>query len=499
MTDRVRPISIAVAALGGQGGGVLAQWIVDLAEANGYLAQSTSVPGVAQRTGATIYYLEIFPRAEAERAGKDPVLALMPVSGDVDIVIASELMEAGRAIMRGFVSPDLTTLIASSHRVYAIGEKEAMGDGRADDAEVREAARKAAKRLVLFDMQAAAEDTGSVISAVLFGALAGSGALPFPREAYEQTIRDTGKAVEANLAGFARGFEGAQREPETDVPSATPAPAPRLSDAEFAARVNALPGPVRETAAYGVARLVDYQDRRYADLYLDRLEALAANASGANDPDHRLLKEAARYLALWMGFEDVIRVADLKTRRERMEKVREEVRARPDQFFYTVEFFHPRYEEFCDTLPAPLGRALMNADWLRKLTKPLFSEGRLIQTAKLSGFLPLYFLSKLRRIRRSTLRFKRENAQIEAWLAKVSQLAPENYALGVEVAQLPRLIKGYGETHERGFDRYQRIMARVDDLMSKDDGAERLRNLREAALADEEGRTFAKAIGAEAA
>ena len=51
---KVRPITIAVLALGGEGGGVLADWIVDLAQHGGYLAQTTSVPGVAQRTGATI-------------------------------------------------------------------------------------------------------------------------------------------------------------------------------------------------------------------------------------------------------------------------------------------------------------------------------------------------------------------------------------------------------------------------------------------------------------
>jgi len=499
MSDRIRPISIAVAALGGQGGGVLAQWIVDLAEANGYMAQSTSVPGVAQRTGATIYYLEIFPRAEAEKAGKDPILALMPVSGDVDIVVASELMEAGRAVMRGFVSPDLTTLITSSHRVYAISEKEAMGDGRADDHEVREAARKAAKRLVLFDMQKAADETGSVISSILFGALAGSGALPFPREAYEETIRQTGKAVKPNLIGFARGFEGAEGKLPDTIEAPVPTSVPRLSDEAFAGRVNALPVPARENAAYGVARLVDYQDRAYADLYLDRLKSLAAKCEAAGDSDHKLMKEAARYLALWMGFEDVIRVADLKTRGERTEKVREEVRAAPGQYFYTVEFFHPRYDEFCDTLPAPIGRAFMKADWLRRLTAPLFAEGRLIQTAKLSGFLPLYFLSKLRRIRRSTLRYKRENGYIEAWLDKLGALAETDYALAAEMAQLPRLIKGYGDTHERGLTRYQAIMAHIDSLKGSADGADRLRALRDAALADEDGQSFHKAISPQAA
>ncbi len=36
-----------ISVVGGEGGGVLADWIVDLAERGGYLAQATSVPGVA--------------------------------------------------------------------------------------------------------------------------------------------------------------------------------------------------------------------------------------------------------------------------------------------------------------------------------------------------------------------------------------------------------------------------------------------------------------------
>src|SRR5947209_2080084 len=172
-----RAIKIAILAMGGEGGGVLADWIVDLAEHGGYLVQTTSVPGVAQRTGGTIYYLELFPRAAAEAAGKEPVLALVPVPGDVDIVLASELMEAGRAVQRGLVTPDVTTLIASTHRVYAMTEKIALADARVSAPALLEGCRTAAKSLVAFDMAAIAEATGSVISAVLFGALAGANAL----------------------------------------------------------------------------------------------------------------------------------------------------------------------------------------------------------------------------------------------------------------------------------------------------------------------------------
>ena len=136
MTNQVQPIKIAILAMGGEGGGVLADWIVDMGEVNGYIAQTTSVPGVAQRTGATIYYVELYPDAQAHADGGQPVLALMPLPGDVDVVLASELMEAGRAVQRGLVTRDRTTLIASTHRAFSIAEKSAMGDGRVDPSQL---------------------------------------------------------------------------------------------------------------------------------------------------------------------------------------------------------------------------------------------------------------------------------------------------------------------------------------------------------------------------
>lgn len=195
LPDRDR-ITIAILALGGEGGGVLADWIRELAEKNGYVAQCTSVPGVAQRTGSTIYYIEMVKRSAAGANRPDPVLAMMPVPGDVDIVIASELMEAGRAILRGFVSEDRTTLIGSTHRVYAISEKSALGDGTATGQRILDTAERRARRFISFDMAAAAGKASSVISSVMFGALAGSEALPFPREAFEGAIRHGGKAVD---------------------------------------------------------------------------------------------------------------------------------------------------------------------------------------------------------------------------------------------------------------------------------------------------------------
>jgi indolepyruvate ferredoxin oxidoreductase beta subunit len=210
-----RPITLAILALGGEGGGVLADWIVAVAEQQGCFAQNTSVAGVAQRTGATVYYVEIFPpSAAASRNGassvrREPVMSIFPTPGEVDVVIASELMECGRAIQRGFATADRTTLITSTSRVYSIDEKMALGDGRVDDASLLNSARNASKKLVAADFAAMAEEAGSVISASLFGAVAGSGALPFTREQFEAPIRAFGKGVESSLAAFAAGFDAA--------------------------------------------------------------------------------------------------------------------------------------------------------------------------------------------------------------------------------------------------------------------------------------------------
>src|SRR5271170_3498308 len=173
-----RPICVAVFAMGGQGGGVLSDWIVELAESRGWHAQSTSIPGVAQRTGTTLYYVEMLP----PKGGRAPILSLIPAQGEVDVVLATELMEAGRSILRGLVTPDRSTLIASTHRLFAVAEKEKPGDGIADPAVVMEATEVAAKRVIAFDMESVAIKNGSVISACMFGALAASGTLPFARD-----------------------------------------------------------------------------------------------------------------------------------------------------------------------------------------------------------------------------------------------------------------------------------------------------------------------------
>ena len=494
---RNEPIKIAVLAMGGEGGGVLADWIVDLGESNNWFAQTTSVPGVAQRTGATIYYVELFPGAN-EPGARSPVLAQAPLPGDVDIVLASELMEAGRAVQRGLVAPDITTLVTSTHRVYSITEKSALGDGRVDSDVLLRQTRRAAKHFISFDMAEVAERTGSVISAVLFGALSGTGVLPFSRQQFESTIERGGLGVKPSLRAFDAGFTGA-REAQTERTAATasvaaaPAPVPRPRHpavARLVERACGLPQGARELAIEGIRRLVDYQDPDYARLYLDRLDQLAAAPGGQ---DAELLGETARHLALWMSYEDTMRVADLKTRGSRFDRVRDEVRCGTDQVLDIAEFMHPRLDEICESLPAGLGRWLSRPNWAHRFVSRFTQKGRVINTSSLGGFLLLHSLARLRRWRRVTLRYELENARIEAWLQRVRTLSAINPLLSLEAVQCQRLVKGYGDTHARGLRNYETLMS-VVDRHHRTLAPTTLRELRDAALADEHGKKLRQSL-----
>jgi indolepyruvate ferredoxin oxidoreductase beta subunit len=482
-----QPIKIAILAMGGEGGGVLADWIVDMGEANGYVAQTTSVPGVAQRTGATIYYVELYPEAQAQADGGRPVLALMPLPGDVDVVLASELMEAGRAVQRGLVTRERTTLVASTHRVYSIAEKSAMGDGRVDSAELLAHADRAAKRFIRFDMAQAAEEAGSVISAVLFGALAGAGVLPFSRAQFEATIERGGVGVKPSLKAFGAAFVRAQGAAVEEAPMDLPAAAPQPKHPAVRALVERVqrdfPASVHPVLLEGVRRLIDYQDLAYAGLYLDRAAAIASLPS---QDEHRLLRETARHLALWMSYEDTARVAALKTRSSRFERVRGEAGVKDGQVLAINEYMHPRLQEICETLPAGIGRWLMNSSLPRRLVEGLTRKGRVIQTSSLHGYLMLSTVAAMKRWRRSTLRYAEENRRIEEWLQRIAATAASHPELAVEVAQCQRLVKGYSDTHERGLRNYDTVMAAFQRAGAGLAPAT-LRELRDAALADEHG------------
>src|SRR5439155_1461045 len=115
---------------------------------NGYRVHGTSIPGVAQRTGSTTYYVELVTDREAS---EDPVFSLYPVPGALDVLLAPEFLEVGRMIEAGFVSPAHTTVVCSTHRLYTIHEKTATGRAIYPRERLDALARATARRPVAFD------------------------------------------------------------------------------------------------------------------------------------------------------------------------------------------------------------------------------------------------------------------------------------------------------------------------------------------------------------
>lgn len=490
-----RPISIAIVAMGGQGGGVLTDWIVQLAESHGWVAQSTSVPGVAQRTGATIYYIEAMPSLD----GRKPILSLMPMPGDVDVVIAAEFMEAGRSILRGLVTPDRTTLIASNHRSLAIGEKIAPGNGIADNGAVTGAIGVAAKSEIIFDLNALAIEHGSVISAAMFGALASAGVLPFSRESYLDVIRAGEKGAKASIETFEAAFDRVKTgssdvAPPAQSKQANTIASPATPDPHFAGLVarlkQELPESTMAVGRAGLNKVVDFQDVAYGAEYLDILGALHTadrNCSGA-DRDYAFTQAGAKYLANAMTYDDVIRVADLKTRSGRRARIESELELSQGQLLQTTEFMHPRMEEVMGMLPASFGRWLGARPRLLGWLDRRVNKGRRVRTYSLPWFLALYVVGGLRGLRRRSLRHAVEIAHRDEWLSAATDAVRTNYQLGVEILQCRRLVKGYSDTHSRGLSKFDKTLAAIKLVERREDAADWARRLREAALKDSAGK-----------
>lgn len=450
-----RPISILLGALGGQGGGVLADWLVEAALHAGYPAQATSTPGVAQRTGATTYYFELFPE---KSPAAHPIFALFPSSGDVDLIAALEPTEAGRAMERGHVT-DITTVITAGERMYSTAEKVAAGDGTIAVRPVLEAVDQAAKSLVALNMKEINGGNSQKNNAILFGAIAESGVLPLEIDDCRAAIEGKGVAVQPNLEGFETGRQ-AFRDGGNGVPK-DPSKVFNSAPAEFGDALSKYPEALRPIISHGIARLVDYQNADYARRYLDRLGEVDAVDNSA---DKRVVEAVARHLAAWMSYEDVIRVAQLKTRPDRFPKIRKELAIDADIPLQLTDFFKPGREESLGVFPA-----WVNA-MVPKSKDQKVGQGRALKwpTSSAWGYATLKLMAAMRPIRPKGEQFAEEQAKIETWLDAIKSAAPVDADLATGTAKLAIWSRGYGQVRREGQERLQTILADWQNRLSAD-------------------------------
>jgi indolepyruvate ferredoxin oxidoreductase beta subunit len=272
-----------------------------------------------------------------------------------------------------------------------------------------------------------------------------------------------------------------------DLTAAKSPPAPLLQRGEPDRVRREFPIPLHSLLDEAVARLTDYQDPAYAALYLDRIRGVLAvdREAGGEPGGWQLTQEASRLLALWMSYEDVIRVADLKTRASRFARVRKEAAAKDGQPVVVTDYLKPSANEIADILPPAWAARLRGNAGAGRAVK--------LRTSDVSGFLAMRLTAALKPLRRRSSRFIEEQALIERWLGAIKRLgfAVLDAELALEIVQCARLVRGYGETWRKSREAFVKILdTLVENEQAVAKGADALklaiRNARNAALVYEE-------------
>ena len=473
--------TLLIAAMGGEGGGVLSQWLSQVLEAAGYRVQYTAIPGVAQRTGATTYYMEFFPEKDIP-PGKEPAFSLLPMPGNIDVAIATELAEIGRLINKGYISKR-TLLIGSTHRHFATSEKMAMGDGRMFDEPVKNAAAKAAGQVCLLDFANLAQTAGAIINACVFGAFAKLNTYQLSADSLREVLL-SGKAAATNLKAFELGYQKAALGFVEDVANEVSTREAGVIDEALADRIHeTYPEHLSEFLLLCTSRVDEYQDSKYAELFLDRLRPLLQYDDSV---DKQLIKETARQLTLWMCFNDLIRVAQLKLAPERRQQIREHHGLKSGQRLQVTEFFKPGLEELAAVLPPALGKKLLSFA-AQKDRREKYALSLRLKSTGMFGQICLHTLASLRRWRRGMHRYQHEQENITRWLEQVYKLASTTPDAALAFVASARLLKGYGETWQRGERSFRIIEAALPAISARDNPAEIIGDLNAAALQDPEG------------
>ena len=492
LASRPRAKRILIGTVGGQGGGVLSDWLVHGLLNAGWRATSIGLLGLSQRAGTVTYYCEAIPGH-----GKTPITSVFATPGDVDLLIGQELLELGRLVFGGFASPTCS-IIGNSTRYLTTMEKMPAEGGIYDSGIIaRAVAELAPGRHHVVDAQRLVMEAGLpalTSNAMLLGAAIASPAFDLPREPFHEAIRESEVNVKASIAAFDLGYD---RVKDGSLPRMMVEGHATQDGAELARqRRGRLPENQRKAyddllaqaakrygdkmhlvLAEALYRLIDYQDVAYAEDHLARV-ARMAQQKGADSPD--LLAAYAQHLANWMTYEDAARVAQLKTRPERFARIRRDFGIK-DQGYVVTDYLVPDMEQMLGGMP----RGVANfVEKIGRAFNPEFDKLKFPMRIKTSGFWGhslMRGMSWLKGMRRGSRRYAQEQELLARWASAIVAQAAKHPQLGLLAADAGRIVKGYGRVRQdaladlwsfldEGLPRIERLMqagGSVDVLGSK--------------------------------
>jgi indolepyruvate ferredoxin oxidoreductase beta subunit len=493
MAKAKAPITVLIAAVGGQGGQLFAQWFFDAARIAGFAPVGVGLPGLSQREGATTYYLEFFTNPE-----DTSLFSPFPEKGQVQILIGLELLELLRAIQSGYFSAD-GVIVGSTHRILTAEEKLPIKGGFITEQQALPILHRAARQCIVFDAVKATSLAGlseRAANAILLGALAASEVLPFPTYAFRKAIEHYGVAVNLNLRAFEFGLKYREWSDKLNqlesewMTEWEQIPEPNLPESvrrkmEALSLDNEMASTLKQAARW----LCHYQDAQYFARYLDCLQAIFEHdrESGSS---LLVTKEVARVLALRMAYEDAIRVAQLKTQRQRFARLRREHHIADDVVYSVVDFFSPDWNELTGLLPVkvtgdeghgttkfqspiPDPQSLSEVEDLPTLPSQVEELKRpavqlKLETTSLLGFLMLKALLLLKPLRPYSQRFRNEWEAIMEWLSAVDWALSDDYDFAFLVARSGEMVRGYGRTRRKTLSAWRTFIAFLKALRRRE-------------------------------
>ncbi|MEL0084123.1 MAG: indolepyruvate oxidoreductase subunit beta family protein [Gammaproteobacteria bacterium] len=468
-----RSIRVLIGTVGGQGGGVLSDWLVRGLLNAGWQPQSIGLLGLSQRAGTVIYYLEANPEGDSP-----PILSPFAVPGDVDLILAQEFLELGRLLQGGFAAENCH-IIANTYRYFGTLEKMPAEGGVFPSEEIHQAAEALSDNTWLFHAQDMVTEAGlSYLSsnAILLGAVVASPTFNLPAEPFHQAIRDSGSNVGDNIKAFDLGYQMMrdgtlprahfkqaevqdwQQMADERAASLPAGKARQYREALQEARQN-LPDALNQTLAEALYQLIDFQHLRYAQDYLKMVGEFS------NDPT--LQAAYAQHLALWMTYEDSPRVAQIKTRRSRFVDLAKEHGLKPGQKMVVEDFLAPDPQQIYGIFPTALAELIRAIGGRLNPNFENISLDMTIKTSSLPGYYTMASLAWMRRFRLSSWRHKQEIDQINHWQQAIrdwQQQAPE---LAFLAADAGRLIKGYGRVRDLAIADLRLFLSEALPLLQK--------------------------------
>jgi indolepyruvate ferredoxin oxidoreductase len=426
--------NVFMVGIGGTGIVTVNQVLATAALRAGYAVESLDQTGMSQKAGPVTGHLR-FADGDIEPANR-----LTP--GSADCFLGFDLLTLAEDRNLTYGNPGFTRTVLSTSRTPTGAMVEDPSVQHPDEAGLVARVRTASAELFDFDaLEAADRIFGNTVAAnfLLVGAAYQTGALRLPAAAIEEAIGINGTAVAANVAAFRWG-RVAVADPAAFRAANERTVAPRERHVPASVAASGLQGEVLRLVEQRAADLVDYQDERLADSYVE-LVARVAKAEQAVSTGTRLAEAVARNLFKLTAYKDEYEVARLLTDPAFLAETGE---AYPDA---TVAFqLHP-----------PALRAMGRK---KKIAFGPRSHGSLRTLAKLKFLRGTaadpFGRAHLRKVERG---LRDHYRALVADLAR--DLTAESLDRAVRIAELPDLVRGYEGVKLGNVERYVAALAEL--------------------------------------